>query len=236
VGFQLNTDDYARYETVIIRFDFGIRSPIKITPVAHLDFGELPRSRKYHQVLQLSSNIDGQKIVWGAPVASPRSIAAHLEEEDGKTLLYVTITPNLDEFRKVSGLITISTGLEPYADLKIPVTGTFCSDIQYLPAEVIHFDLFDFKKQKERFLNIVDHDTTRPKGFVLHGIRDSHGNDISEHFAVSFQPLSGRKTRVLVKYLGTMGGMRMIGELSLAKSQGAEPIARITLSGHNTRQ
>ncbi len=234
LGFQLNTGEFARYESVIIRFDYGIRTPIKVSPVAHIDFGELPRSRKYHQVLELSNNIEGQKIVWGAVHASPRSISARLEHDGDKTRLHVTITPHSEPMRHVRGLIAIGTGLDHFTDLQIPVSGTFCGDIQYMPAETLAFDLFDFTKEKVQFVNVVDHDTTRPPGFVLHGIKNSHGNDMSKHFDVSFKPLSGRQTRVIVKYLGTMGGMRMVGELTLAKVQGGKQIARLSISGHNT--
>ena len=68
---------------------------------------------------------------------------------------------------------------------------------------------------------------------MVHDFLDLNGNDISEHFEVRFQPLAGRRLRVVVKYLGTMGGKHLDAWLSLSKKTGAEPIAKIRINGFN---
>ena len=59
------------------------------------------------------------------------------------------------------------------------------------------------------------------------------GRQRTEHFEVRFQELSERKTRVFVKYLGTLGGKEMRGWLRLGKEAGGETIASIQITGHD---
>ena len=130
----------------------------------------------------------------------------------------------------------MSTGRAEYPHLRILVTGTFVGNIQYMPAETLAYNMFDFRKPKERFVNLIDHDVRRQPEFVVKSFKDTNGNDMSEHFNVEFQPLSGRKIRVIVKYLGTLGGLRMGGELSLAKTEGGPQVARLKVLGYNSNR
>lgn len=235
IRFQLvSGDDHARYESKYIQFDYGVKTPIKVAPVAHVDFGFLPLCRTFPQTLELSSNLPGETMQLGEISVSHDCITAKLEGEGDKRLLKVKITPTRNLERQIRGGIAMPTGRADYPFLRIGVSGTFVGDIQYMPAETLSFDMFDFRKTKEQFVNLLDHDSTRPSEFVIRSFNDKNGNDISKHFNVEFQPLSGRQIRVNVKYLGTMGGMRMGGELSLAKTEGGPQVARLMVSGYNS--
>ena len=239
ISFKHKTGAIARRSIVPIRFHYGIETPIVVSPVAHLNFGKLPVSSVHEQTLELRSNIPGRALTLGEVHASPDSIEAKLREQDGRTLLDVKITPEgrSDAAVPVMGLIAIPTGIDYYTDLKIPVSGKFIGDIEFQSSYHLDFGLFDFTEERTRQENIIDHDINRPTGFVTHSILSDQAEvDISQHFDIEFQPLSGRKTRVIVKYLGTLGGIEMIGWLKLAKSEGADPVAHLRISGHNTKR
>ena len=239
ISFSHNTGSITRRSVVPIIFHYGIETPIVVSPVAHLNFGKLPVSGVHTQTLEITSNILGRALTLGEVHASPKSIEAELREEDGRTLLDVKITPTgrSEGAVPVMGLIAIPTGIDYYTDLKIPVSGSFVGDIEFQSSYHMDFGLFDFTEERTRQENITDHNVSRPAGFVTHSIvTTSNEVDISEHFDVKFQTLSGRKTRVIVKYMGTMGGIEMIGWLKLAKSDGTEPVAHLRISGHNTKR
>ena len=162
-------------------------------------------------------------------------MSAQLEKTGFGYELKIKVTPYKDSTTapKISGGVSMATGLKTYPHLWIPVTGSFIGDIQFEPSFRIGYDIFPFNETRERFVAITDHDRRRPSGFVVHDFLDLNGNDISEHFEIRFQPLSGRRLRVIVKYLGTMGGKHMDGWLSLSKKAGGSPMAKIRVNGFN---
>ena len=104
------------------------------------------------------------------------------------------------------------------------------------PRAHLEFDLLDFGQEKELFLMITDHDRSRPAGFVVDGIKNNNGVDVSQHFQVRFEDLGNRRTRIWVNYLGTLKGRWLRGELTLAKNDGGPSVARISFRGHNLKQ
>ncbi|MHC4919432.1 MAG: hypothetical protein ACYTKC_07535, partial [Planctomycetota bacterium] len=73
-------------------------------------------------------------------------------------------------------------------------------------------------------------------GFVVDGIHTNNGVDVSEHFQVRFEDLGNRRTRVRVKYLGTLAGIWLKGELTLAKNAGGPCLVPLTFRGLNTKR
>lgn len=236
VTFKHIHGKFQRYSSQRVRFHFGIRSPIKATPVAHVDFGELPMSNPpFERSIELRSNIDGQTLQLEEPKTIPKCVAAKLTKTAYGYQLKITVTPYKDSSTapKIGGGVSMATGLKHYPHLWIPVTGSFIGDIQFQPSFRIGYNIFPFDEVRERFLAITDHNTRRPAGFVVHDFLDLNGNDISQHFDIKFQKMSDRRIRVILKYLGTMGGKHMDGWLSLSKQAGDEPVAKIRINGFN---
>jgi hypothetical protein len=216
-----------------LSFHYGIRSPVEIRPVAHVDFGKLAASETFRQTLTIRGKLPDQRVELGAPTSSHAGVTVHIEPEGDAYLLHVEVSAAGQERRNVVGEISLPTNLGHCPTLGIKFSGQFIDDIEYQPAPYVGFQMFDFSEEKQEFVNIVDHDVARPPGFVLHSIESPHGDDVGEHFAVSFQLLGDRTTRVYVKYLGTMGGRSMRARLRLAKEAGGEPIAEVSINGFN---
>lgn len=236
VTFKHIHGKFQRFTSQRVRFHFGIRTPIKATPVAHIEFGELPMSNPpYERSIELRSNIEGQTLTLKNPRTIPKCVAAELLKTDYGYRLKITVTPYKDSVSspKIGGGVSMETGLENYPHLWIPVTGSFIGDIQFHPSFRIGFNIFPFNEVRERMLAITDHDRRRPAGFVVHSFLDLNGNDISKHFQIRFQKLAERRTRVYVKFLGTMGGKHLNGWLSLSKKAGDEPVAKIRINAFN---
>ena len=114
------------------------------------------------------------------------------------------------------------------------VAGKFIGDIAFSPSWDLSWNIFDFKEQRETFVTLTDHDVRREPGFVVESFRNSNGVDVSRHFEVRFEKRPPRRTRVHIKYLGTMGGKRMLTWLSLAKKPGGKSVAKVQVQGYNS--
>ena len=82
VGFQLTSQQgqHARYEHRYVDFDYGVRTPIKVSPVAHVKFGYLPICDVHHQTLELTSNLPGERLDLGPVMVTDDCVAATVVE------------------------------------------------------------------------------------------------------------------------------------------------------------
>jgi hypothetical protein len=226
-------------------FHWGIHAPVKLVPVAKVDFGELAYSNSFSQKIELHGNEPDHELRLGEIVVSDSRVTARVirGEPPGPYLLKVTFRPDRKHlpgpFRTVVTIRTnIPNDLQRADFYKIPieVTGTVTNDIVVIPRSRLEFGQFDFSKAKELFVTIIDHDRSRPAGFVVDGIHTNNGVDVSEHFQVRFEDLGNRRTRVRVKYLGTLAGIWLKGELTLAKNAGGPCLVPLTFRGLNTKR
>ncbi|MCA8958851.1 MAG: hypothetical protein KDC87_22425 [Planctomycetes bacterium] len=237
VGFKVVHGAAWRFDRQPIQFHYAIHTPIRVMPVSHVEFGELPMSSSpLVRELELSSNDPGRPLSLGTPTSNQDCVEARLVQSDGKTILRIQITPRTDERTspRVSCAVTIPTGIASYPKLVIPVTGKFIGDIEYEPSYTVSFNLFPFTKAREGFVNLIDHDRRRPAGFSIVSLKSDQGEDLTRHFEVNLSSLSARKTRVTLNYRGTMRGKTMRAWLHLAKQPGGDPVARIRVIGHNS--
>jgi len=246
---SLRSTNPRRYR-VLVTFHWGIHAPVKLTPVAKVDFDQLAYAEHFSQRIELRGDQPGHELRLGdIHIDDPRVTARLISgEAPGPYLLEVTFRPDRKQlpgpFRT---LVTIQTnipndpGHDDFYKIPIAVVGTVTEDILVIPPRRrgadLSFGKFDFRQRKELFVTVVDHDRSRPTGFVLDGIRSNNGVDLSKHFQVRFEPdnLDDRRTRIWVTYLGTFEGTWLLGELSLAKNDGGPSLFRLTFRGLNSK-
>lgn len=247
VRFESLRSTNPRPYRVPVRFHWGIHAPVKLVPVARVDCRELAYAQHFSQKIELQNDQPGHELSLGEiHVADPRVSARISGAPPGPYLLDITFRPDR-KHSPVPGpfrtLVTIHTnipndpGRDDFYALPIEIVGTVTEDIVVIPRPHLRFGKFDFREKQELFVAIVDHDRSRPAGFVLDGIHSNNGVDLSEHFDVRFEPdrLDDRRTRVLVTYLGTFEGTWLLGELSLAKNDKGPCVVRLTFRGLNSR-
>ena len=222
--------------TMPVVFRFAIDAPIEVRPIPHIDFGELPQSRPYSQIMELHP--DGGKAVQFGPVATsdPR-LTAKLREEDGVTLLDVRFEPGPDAIAgPVRMAIQVGTDLNENYALSIAVSGALIPDITVQPYARIGFGHVDFAAPTEKFVTIQDHNLQREPTFVVTSITDPNGLPLDEHFDYRLEALPGRPraTKVVLRYLGKLEGRSFRGVLKLAKPDGGNA-TRIDFVGFNSK-
>lgn len=224
--------------TMPVVFHYAIDSPVEVLPKAHVDFGQLARSRPYSQILELHPDGDAA-VAFGPVETSDPRLQASLREEEGVTLLDMRFEPGEHSVTgPVRMLIRVHTDLrdgegDAYA-LNIPVSGEVTPDIVVQPYARLGFGHFDFSTPTERFVTVHDHDLARTPSFAVRSIKDSKGVPIDEHFECRLEQLPGRErsTRVVLRYLGTMKTKGFRGILVLQKPEGG-PTVDIDFVGFN---
>lgn len=211
-------------------FTYGIDSPVRLRPTAHLAFPSLPRSRHLTIPVELHSDV-AEQISFGPVHSSDVRLQGKLIPSDGFTLLEATFTPRPDDVPGTfHAMLTVETDLNGYR-LDIPVSGRVTSDIVVFPAR-ISLGRFDFKEPgAEQFVNVTDHLRRRDTGFIVHALRNQNGADASDHFEVRLQTIDGdsRSTRVYVRYTGGLEPPHFRGELILAVHPEDGPFVTIEL-------
>ena len=213
-----------------VLFTYGIDAPVTLRPVARLDFGSMPRTRRLTRRLELHG--DGPDPVRFGPVqSSDDRLKAELSANRGYTLLEATFTPDPDGGPgSFQAILTVETDLAGYS-LKIPVSGRILPDIEVVPMDKISLDRFDFSKPGADHFVIVTDNLRRREGWSLHSLRDGDGADASQYFEVHLEPLDGDpySTRVRVEYTGGLKPPLFRGELILARDPEQGPFIPIEL-------
>lgn len=228
----LQRDDNSRLEVPVV-FSYAIDAPIDVEPVAHFDFGALPKSRCYQSSITLRPDADHPGVTFGAVTSSDPRIVATMTPEGDATRLDVSFRPGPDAvIGPMRALLRIPTSLGEYA-LNLPVSGEVVSDIEVTPFAHMSFGRIDLDQPAEQFVNLVDHDTSRAPGFEVASITDTNGTSLQDHFQVRLVPIDGdpRGTRMFLRYLGNMTGEGFRGTVTLAKPGGAAPFTEITFVG-----
>ncbi len=241
---SLRSTNPRRYD-VPLTFHWAIHAPVKLVPVAKVKCGEIAYSQSLTQKIWLHDNEPDHELGLGDIVVEDSRVTVKLVsgKPPGPYLLEITFRPDRKHlpgpFRT---RVTIKTNIPNDAErqdlYKIPleVVGTVIDDIVVLPGKQLRFDQFDFSQEKELSVLITDHDRSRPAGFVLDGIHSNNGVDLSKHFQIRFEDLGHRQTRVWVKYLGTLRGIWLRGELSLAKNEGEPSAVLLRFLGLNSKR
>ncbi len=229
-----------------IQFRFGIDSPVDIRPYAHLDIKQIPRSRTFNQTFEL--HYDDPKTefgdvrciesssVPGLPKTAP-DLTARIEQEKDHSLLHISFKAAPE--RQLGAFmiqVKIDTNLSSGYVLRLPVSGTLIGDIQLSPPGVFSYGQHPLDQKKKVFLNITDFDKSHSADFVVSSLVDTHGVDISSHFAVQFEPIptKPRSRRIQLTYLGTLADRSSIrGKLNLSKRRGAPHIQSIDITAFN---
>lgn len=215
---------------VQIVFQYGIDAPVRLTPTAHVDFGNVPVCEQPVASTLLQSDLSERPIRFGpAQVDDPR-VQARLEPVADGTLLHLTLNPEeaMGPFRT---LVKIATDLEGDYLLAVPVSGRVIATLVAEPINKISLGMFDFATTQENFVNVTDHDRTRSPEFQVVRLLDHEGRDASRYFEVRLEPIDGdpRSTRVFAKYLGGAPPPSFRGELLLAKDLEQGPFLPIDI-------
>jgi hypothetical protein len=230
-------DRVGRIEIPVV-FTFGIDTPVRVVPFAHVDFGALPRSQKFSVTLELHGNA-GRAVQFG-PVEGPDDPRAHgaLRREGDLTLLDVSFAPD-DRLGPARCDLRIRTDLPDGYVLRIPVSGAVVDDISFATMDRISFGRFDFRVPKEAFLLLTDHDRRRAPGFVVQRIETRAGTDLAQHFSAALEAVEGddRASRLVVRYLGSYRASRVFrGAVHLAKTEDGPKLAEIEFVGFDSEQ
>lgn len=208
--------------TMPVVFHYSIDAPVAVLPRAHVDFGQLPHSGAYSQLLELRPD-GGAEVAFGPVETSDPRLQAHLRTDDGVTLIDLRFEPaEHDSAGPVRASIRVQTDLPGDYALNVPVSGEIIPDIVVQPYARLGFGHFDFATPAETFVTIHDHDSKRDPEFVVRSITDPNGRSLAEHFECRLEALPGRprSTRVVLRYLGTMEAKSFRGVLTLAKPDG----------------
>ena len=244
VSFESLRRANPRRSWVNLVFRWGIDAPVKLSPVAHVNFGDLAYSKTFNQKIDLTNALpDHDLVIKDILVQDPRITAKYTGTVPGPYVLDITFRPNPHRPPgPVNSVVWVWTNIAndakrgDYYKIPVVVSGTVISDIVAIPGMHIEFSQFDFSKTKELVVMITDHDASRAAGFMLDGIKSNNGVDISKHFEVRFEDQGNRRTRVRLKYLGTFEGTWLRGELTLAKNDGGPSVVRLTFRGLNTKR
>lgn len=234
LAFQHMTGQYSKSTTRRLAFHYGIRTPIKLSPKAHLKFGEVPLSLATTHRLRLSNNIPGSRYKLGVVSCAEPSIQGTLRKDGDEHILDVKIDPQEPQPRNLRTTLLIGTDIPDLPTLRIPVSGSFVPDVVIQGPSILSWGFHDFGEERTDKLNIVDHNHQRARGFVLHSVVETgSGKDLSEHFELDWTELSGRTMRMHLKYLGTLGGKVLRARLRLAKAKGGPVVCEIPILGRN---
>lgn len=212
-------------------FTYGIDCPVTLRPVAHLDFGSMPRTRSFTRRLELHG--DGPDPVRFGPVQSSLDrLTARLSPQGELTVLEATYTPDPDGAPgSFQAVLTVETDLGGYS-LKIPVSGRVLPDIGVVPMDKISLNRFDFAKPgADHFVIVTDNLRRLDRSWSLHSLRDGDGADARQYFEVHLEPLDGDpySTRVRVEYTGGLEPPMFRGQLILAMDPEQGPFIPIEL-------
>lgn len=251
VTFESLRSTRPQVKHVPLEFHWGIHAPVRLIPVAMVDVGEVAYSQRFSQQIELHNNQPGLELRLGEIRVDDPRVTAKLVKgtPPGPYLLDIAFVPDRNY---PTGSFTLAVNVptnirndpkrEDFYNVTIKVAGTVTDDVVVIPparrGSHFRFDTFDFSQKKEEFVTVIDHDRSRPAGFVLEGIRNDNGVDISKHFQVRFEPDSrdDRRTRVWLTYLGTFEGTWLKGELSLAKNDKGPGVVTLRFLGLNSKR
>lgn len=231
----VNASDTTNRRAWPLQFRYRIDSPVRVRPVATLDFGRVPVSRPKTLELVLASDLEGRAVAFSQPQSDDPRVTLELEPRDGLAMLRATFTPATGDEGSVRALVTVETDLQPAYRLGLAATATPVPDLEAVPYPKLSLraDLREAQpegKALSQYVLVTDHDPSRPEEFVVARLVDDRGQDASASFAVAFEPVPGepRSRRVLVRWLGRQE-REFRGELVLAKDPQSGPFLPIEL-------
>lgn len=235
-GDVLLVDVGEKHERVAIpiTFTFGIDTPVRVAPFAHVDFGALPMAKRFPITLELRAK-PGQNVKFvSASVADPR-VQAGLRQDGDVTCLDIKVVPDRGLGQgPLQTTINVRTDLPNGYVVPIPVSGQFVDDIEIKPMERIAFGRLDLDQPADGFVILTDHDDRRPAEFEVRSIQSIVGEGLSDHFVATLEPIDGaaRSFRLNLRYKGTFrGGRTFRGSIEIGKPGLAGSVAKIEFVG-----
>lgn len=224
-----------------LQFRFQVDSPVRVRPVAIVDFGRVAPSKPGEQTLTLSSDVEGREIRFREPISEDPRVRCTIEKGNGFTLLRVTFAPQKGDVGSLRSLIQIGTDLDPPYQVHLGVTATLAPDLEAIPFPKLSLraDLGvpqPPERAQSQYVMVTDHDATRPAAFVVARLVDDQGKDASDHFAVTLEPVPDepRSCRVHVRWTGA-ATVEFRGQLVLAKDPVHGPFLPIELVALNDK-
>lgn len=218
-----------------LQFRFRVDAPVRVRPVATIDFERVPPAAPKVVTLTLASDLEGQAVRFSNPSCEDARVSLALEPKDGFTLLHATLSPTKGDSGNLRAIVEVATDLSPAYTLRVPAVAAFVPDLEAIPLPkiAIRADLSS-PQSKERsgsqYVIATDHDATRPAEFVVARITDARGNDASASWSITFENVPGepRSRRVLARWVGKAEA-EFRGELVLCKDPKNGPFLPVEL-------
>lgn len=223
-------DGLFRRELVAVQFSYAVETPILVTPFAHLDIGKIARSARYHQTFALTSR-KGSMAMGTPRCIEPEpgvpgkwracaDLQAELTTQGDVHLLHVSFAPSATRPEgPMMMAVVIETDLPNNYEFRLPVSGSVIPDIELSPPGKFFFGTIDFTKPAKQFMVITDHNPNRKVEFVIRGIVDAAGKDISMHFDLRIDQVAdeSRSRQLTLTYDGAIkpDGRRFAGMVYL---------------------
>lgn len=231
--------------SIPISFTFGIATPIVLSPFAHVEFGELPLSRRFSVTLELRPRPGTHAQFLSATASDPRVSVelrpptaperAAMQQPDDVSLLDVRVVPDRGlGLGSLHTMIRVQTDLPDGYVVPIPVTGQIVSDIEVKPMERVSFGRFDFTQPQEGSVVLHDYDLSRAPEFEVLAVRALVGKGVAQHVRAELQPTEGdeRGARLVLRYDGGLRQERSFrGFVDVGKRGSAGSLVSIEFVG-----
>ncbi len=209
-----------RYTRIPMQFTFAIDTPVALTPVAHLNFGDVAHGQQFSVATALQTDVAERPIKFGPATCEDERFTVVLEQrDDGSARLNVTFKAATDApYGPFGGVVEVETDFEDYV-VRIPLSGAVTAVLAASPTGTVSFGPIEFASTASAFVRVSDFNTKRTLGFRVDSLVDSNDVDVSEAFTTRFEPVHGstRSQRLVLEYLGgdKLSGPTFRGKLVL---------------------
>ena len=218
-----------------LQFRFRIDAPVRVRPVATIDFERVAPAKPRRITLSLSSDSPERAVAFRNPKCEDPRVQLALEAQDGFTLLHASLLPQPGDSGNLRAIVTVDTDLESGYQLRIAAVAAFVPDMEAIPLPklAIRADLRQAQREDKagtQYVLATDHDESRPEDFLVARIVDASGKDASASWAITFEPVVGepRSRRVHARWIGATT-TEFRGELVLCKDVARGPFLPIEL-------
>lgn len=218
-----------------LQFRFRVDAPIRVRPVATLDFERVPHARPKTISLNLSSDLPSRAVTFSNARCEDARVQLRIEPHDGYSLLQATLQPRDGDTGNLRAIVTVDTDLDPAYQLRIPAVAAFVPDLEAIPLAKISIRTDLSRAQDEgragsQYVLVTDHDLSRSEDFVVAKVTDAAGADASSQWSITFENVPGepRSRRVHARWIGARSS-EFRGELVLAKDTQKGPFLPIEL-------
>jgi hypothetical protein len=218
-----------------LQFRFRVDAPVRVRPVATIDFERVAPAKPRRVTLNLSSDVPGRAIAFQNPKCEDPRVQLALEANDGFTLLHASLMPQQGDSGNLRAIVTVDTDLESGYQLRIAAVAAFVPDMEAIPLPklAIRADLRQAQREDKagtQYVLATDHDESRPEDFVVARIVDANSKDASASWAITLEPVVGepRSRRVHARWIGS-STTEFRGELVLCKDVARGPYLPIEL-------